>query len=180
MRTAFLVALLPLLAIAAPAGAQPLEGDPRIDQARAAFDEGTRRYGEGRYALAAEAFQRSNELLVAAGHENAGLVLFNLAQSLSRMPGRERDARDAYQRFLAGARANDPENAATLETAQTQLREVEARIAGLERGPRARRPGGLRRGLPDQPRHPRRRWRRGDRRRSMPVSRRTVWAVVSG
>ena len=107
------------------------QDDPRVSEARAHFEQGEEHYGAGQYALASIEYQRAYDLLSAAGHENAGLVLFNVGRSLQELGGRDAEARQAYAGFLAEARVNN-ETADRIRLAQSHIRELDARL--LRRG----------------------------------------------
>lgn len=109
---------------AAPVRAQ--EDDPRAEQAREAFERGESSYGEGRYALAAQSFRTAFDLLTEANHPRALMVLFNLGRALEELPGRQGDARAAYQRVLDDA-PQTAEFADTRRRAEDGLRELDAR-----------------------------------------------------
>lgn len=108
------------------ASASAQDADPRIAQARAVFEEGEAHHADGRFLLAAESFERAYALMREAGHPNAGMVLYNLGASYDELPGRERQAIDAYERFLREAPASEP-------TVQELTPNVQARIRELER-----------------------------------------------
>lgn len=96
-----------------------------LARAEALFGEGEAAFGAQRYAEAADAFQQCYELMVAAGAQSAPLVLFNLGASLEEIPGQEREARDAYVRFLADGLPSD-------ETVRERTPQVQARIRALD------------------------------------------------
>lgn len=122
MKTLFgSVTLLAMLLAAPRVHAQSAE----LARAEALFGEGETAFGAHRYAEAADAFQQCYELMVAAGARNAPLVLFNLGASLEEIPGREREARDAYVRFLADGIPSD-------ETVRERTPQVQARIQALD------------------------------------------------
>lgn len=118
----FLLAAL----LSMPALAVAQDDDPRILRARELFDEGEQHHEDGRFLLAAEAFQQAYDLMSEADHPNAGMLQFNLGASYEEVPGRERDALQAYQRFLQEAPSGEA-------TVQELLRRVQARIQELER-----------------------------------------------
>ena len=112
----------------ATAAAAEQEQDSRVAEARAHFDQGEVHFDHGRYTLAAQEFQRSHELLVAASHPNAALVLYNVARSLEEIGGREREARAAYGGFLESATVN-ADTSENVSNAQEHIRELDARLA---------------------------------------------------
>ena len=122
----------PATVLAQPAADQ----DPRVSQARALFDEGTAHYGEGRYVLAAQSFQRAYELMAEAGRPTAPLILYNVGASLVEIAGREQEARDAYSRFLEqvdGVEQNEQVRE-QIARAQDQIRELDARVGPTQGG----------------------------------------------
>lgn len=78
---------------AANARAQETDADPNVVEARQHFDAGDGHYYAQRYALAAQEYQRSYDLLQQAAHPRASLVLFNVGRSLVHINGREADVR---------------------------------------------------------------------------------------
>ncbi|MCB9597008.1 MAG: hypothetical protein H6719_30070 [Sandaracinaceae bacterium] len=134
MRTPALLTASLVLALVAPGRVLAQEeADPRVAEARGHFEAGDEHYAGGRYALAAQEFQRAHEILSAAHHPNAALVLFNVGRSLMQLGGHDQQARDAYARFLE----ETPQTAATAETvalARQHLAELDARLAGTGGG----------------------------------------------
>lgn len=122
-------ALAPILLLALSGHARAQDGDPRVVEARAHFERGEQHYASSQYALAAQEFQLSHELLRAANHQNAGMVLFNVGRSLQELGGHDAEAREAYAGFLAEAPVN-AETQEMIRTAQGHMRELDARLAG--------------------------------------------------
>lgn len=122
-----------LFSATAPLAARAQEQDPRVAEARAHFEAGEGHYGAGRYALAAQEFQRSHELLAAAQHHNAALVLFNVGRSLMELGGHDQEARDAYARFLAEAPVSG-ETTEMISLAQQHMRELDVRLGSASTG----------------------------------------------
>lgn len=117
-----------LLASAPSASAQEPDSDPRLQQARELFEQGAAHHADGRYLLAAQAFEQAHALMVEANHPRAGMILFNIGASLEQIPGREAEARDAYQRFLTEAPGDDPAVQDQIARVQDRIRELNARI----------------------------------------------------
>jgi hypothetical protein len=117
--------LLTSLSLASAAAAQ----DSTVDRARAAFEEGRNHHNDRRYLLAAEAFQRAYDLMREANLPNAGVILFNLGTSYDEIPGREREARNAYARYLEEAAPSDAQAAERIAVVQDRIRELDLRIA---------------------------------------------------
>jgi len=127
-----LVALFSLSLCASTSRAQE-EGDSRVEQARELFETGVEHHADERFLLAAQAFERAHELMVNANHPNSALILFNLAASLEEIPGRESDAREAYDQFLREADPEHPRVQENLSRAQARIRELDARMAAAAR-----------------------------------------------
>ena len=108
------------------AGAQ--DADSRVTEARGVFDEGMAHHDAGRFALAAGAFEHAFDLMRAAGHPNATLVLFNLARSLEQIPSRAADARAAYQRVIDET-PTDGDHEDVIGRSILRIRELDARTA---------------------------------------------------
>ena len=100
------------------------QDDATIAEARAHFERAERHDADGDVALALRAFEQSHALLVRAGHPNAPLVLYNIARCYAAL-GRDAEAIDAFERFLAESGADAPNR----EVAQAQVRELRARQA---------------------------------------------------
>lgn len=127
LSTLFLFVSLLTLSYPGAAAAQDAPS-PAAREARRAFEEGRDHHNDRRYLLAAEAFERAYRLMREAGLPNAGLILFNLGTSFDEIPGRERDARDAYARYLEEAEPTDEESAQRIALVQARIRELDLRI----------------------------------------------------
>ena len=123
-----------LLLVHAQALAQ--DEDARVTEARRVFDQAQANFDERRFVLAARDFQRAYELMTQAGRETAPLILYNVALSLDEVPGRDREARDTYRRFVAQTQSTDPMIVTQLDRARARVRELDARIVD-EQGPGA-------------------------------------------
>lgn len=121
-------ATLGLVLLMASTHARAQNDDPQLAEARGHFDAGQAHYDAGRYALAAQEFERSRELLSALHHPNAALVLFNVGRSYMELGGHDQEARDAYERFLAEATVR-PDTREMIELARQHLEELNARLA---------------------------------------------------
>ena len=108
----------------AASSASAQDESPQVREARMHFDLGTQHYEEADYALSLQEFQRSYEIMRQINHRNAGLVVFNIARCYSRL-NRDREAMQAYQRFLDEAPPDAPQRA----DAESELRELRAREA---------------------------------------------------
>ncbi len=71
-------------------------------------------------------------MLGAMGNPRAPVALWNVGLSLSRIPGREREARDTMQRFVdeSTALASDPEVSGFRTQASERIAELNARLEG--------------------------------------------------
>jgi len=106
MRTLAALGVLFGALILGPFAAAAQDDDPRVTEARRHFELGDEHFEAGRFALAAEEFQRAFGLMREAQHPNAPLVLFNVGRSMEEL-GRDDEARDAYREFLAARPDND-------------------------------------------------------------------------
>lgn len=113
-----------LMGLTLTAAAQGNEPDARVREARERFDRASQEYANGHFGLALADFEAVYEVLVAVGHENAALVLFNMARCYVEL-GRNEEAVRTYQRFLEDA----PEGAPNIEVARTELRELRVRMS---------------------------------------------------
>ncbi len=118
--TAFTVATV-LNALAAPAAAAQDASDTTA-QAQRDFEAAGQHYAAGRYALAADGYKHAYDLLVEVGNSRAPLVLWNVAQALMHIPGRESEVRAQLQTFL------DESNASSDDS---QLQEQRSRAVAL-------------------------------------------------
>lgn len=100
--------------------------------ARALFEEASQHHRDGRYALAAAAFQEAYGLLAEEDHPGAPLILYNLGASLAEIPGRECEARAAYSRFLQEADAASQTVQENRQTVQQRIRELDARVGDCQ------------------------------------------------
>ena len=123
-----IVAAALLVASAAPTAQAQGGSEPREAEARGLFDQAQAHFDAGRYALAAESFQRAYDIMHELGRPTAPLILFNVGSSLQRVPGREREARDAYARFLDEASEDDPAAREQMETVRARILELDARL----------------------------------------------------
>jgi len=98
------------------------------DPARQAFEEGRAHFDDGRFLLAAEAFERAYGLMREGGMPNAWMILFNVGTSLDEIRGREQDARDAYAGYLEGALAAEDQTGARIALVQSRIRELDLRL----------------------------------------------------
>lgn len=106
MRTLAALGVLLGAVILGPSSASAQDDDARVVEARRHFELGDEHFEAGRFALAAEAFQRAYGLMREAQHPNAPLILFNVGRSMEEL-GRDDEARDAYREFLAAEPDND-------------------------------------------------------------------------
>lgn len=128
-----LLAAVLLVGVSGSAAAQDM-ASPVAQEARRAFEEGRDHHNDRRYLLAAEAFERAYDLMHQAGLPNAAIILFNLGTSLDEIPGRERDARDAYARYLEEARPTDEASTERIALVQDRIRELDLRISAAAAG----------------------------------------------
>jgi hypothetical protein len=105
------------------------ERSPQEIEAQAEFETAEGHYDAQRWALAAEAYQRSFDLLEQIAHPRRGLVAFNVGRSLEQLPGREADALTAYRRAVG--LMDDPANAEERRTAEARIAEIELRLGGM-------------------------------------------------
>lgn len=117
-----------LIAVCAPGVGRAQDVEPRVAEARAHFERGEEHYAASRYALAAQEYRRSHELLMAASHPHSAFVLFNVGRSLQELGGRDAEARQAYADFLASAPVTE-ETQEMIRLAQAHMRELDARLA---------------------------------------------------
>ncbi|MGE0786593.1 MAG: hypothetical protein AB7S26_13055 [Sandaracinaceae bacterium] len=132
MRVAFLTILISIV----PAVASAQDNDTR-ERARALVAEAQAHEDGQRWALAAQTYQQLYQLMSQAGLPRASVALWTAGSNLARVPGREREASDALQRFLAesAALASDPEIAGYRAEAPRLIAELEARVGpGAPRG----------------------------------------------
>lgn len=116
-REAVRVAIVCTLALAGTASAQE-----DYEAARERFDRAQAQYDAGNFALAADGFREAYDMM--EGHPRRHMVLFNLARCLDRSAAM-RQARDAYQQYLAEGGAGEPDGA----TARERIEELDRRIA---------------------------------------------------
>jgi hypothetical protein len=124
------VALLgPLAALAQPPPGEEAEADPSAE-ARTLFAQGSTAYDQGDYAMAIEKWQAAYAL------DARPRILFNIAQAYDRL-GRLGEAIEAFDRYLATAEPDDP-NQATARARAGALRErlhsTGIRITGAPEG----------------------------------------------
>jgi len=120
-----------IVALAATPAASAQDGDasdsPAAIEARRVFLEGRAHEAAQRYALAAERYQQAHEIMRRAALERAAVALYWAGRALYHVPGRERDARDAFESFIESS---------TLLTEDSQVRdwrsEALERIAELD------------------------------------------------
>ncbi|MEQ9075871.1 MAG: tetratricopeptide repeat protein [Sandaracinaceae bacterium] len=116
--------------VSAPTPTCAQEDPPQVAEARQHFDEGSTHFEAGRFALAADAFQRAYALLAEIDHPRANLLLFNVGRSLEAI-GRDAEARDAYARFLASS----PDQPELVAQVNQQIAELDARLAATADSP---------------------------------------------
>ncbi|MEZ4335919.1 MAG: tetratricopeptide repeat protein [Sandaracinaceae bacterium] len=126
-----------LLLTPALAAAQEAE-DPRITDARTRFERAEEHYASGNFALALEGYERAYARMREAGHPNAVLALYNVAQTNERL-GRLRVALEGFDQFLVDAPADAPfRDEATRRAADLRRRlELEAQDRGSVEEPTA-------------------------------------------
>src|SRR5690606_19168589 len=95
----FAISLVPL------AHAQDAPTPDRRAEARRLLDTAEAHYGAGLHARAAQTWLEAHAVLVEIGNRMAPLALWNAGESLTRVPGREREARDLLRRFLEDSTA---------------------------------------------------------------------------
>lgn len=132
-RLAPLLVIPALLVAPILARAQAAE-DPRIADARARFERAEEHYGSGNFALALEGYEYAYERLREAGHPNAVLVTYNIAQTNERL-GRLRVALEGFDRFLVEAPADAPFRDEATRRAADLRRRIE--LAAEDAGPGA-------------------------------------------
>jgi hypothetical protein len=117
-----LIVALSLVAVAAPAFAQPRKGDPSQKEADKHFKSGVALYKEAKYNEALAEFERAYEL------QPHPLVLYNIA-TCHRELSQYSEAVKFYKKFLTEAANKAPP--ARLHTAQTELDSILARVASV-------------------------------------------------
>src|SRR5690606_12625608 len=87
-----------------------------------------------RWALAAEAYRELYDFSREHGAPQAPIALWNVGLALLRVPGREAEARDAFQRFLdeSTTLTDDPQVRDWRSTALEHIAELEARISSSD------------------------------------------------
>lgn len=115
--------------------ARTRNGGPHVDEATRAElarirDEAIALDDAGRYALAAQRYLDLHAAMQRAGLPRAPVALWSAGLALTRVPGRERDARATLQRFLAESTTltEDAQIRDWRSTALEHVAELEARI----------------------------------------------------
>jgi tetratricopeptide (TPR) repeat protein len=98
------------------------------EAARREFDEATRQFEQGHYALALRGFERSYELM--QGDPRAPLILYNIGRAQEAL-GRLQDAIASFERYLADAPSDAPYRENTIDL----LRDLRARVADAPPAP---------------------------------------------
>lgn len=125
-------ALVLLLVLPAPTHAQESEGDQAARvEARRLFREAQAHDEAGRPALAAQSYLATYEVMRRAGLPRAPLVLHAAGRALAQIPGREREARETFERFLSESTplTEDAEVRDLRSNALEQITELDARLA---------------------------------------------------
>ncbi|MBX3272321.1 MAG: tetratricopeptide repeat protein [Sandaracinaceae bacterium] len=112
-----------LLLFVALAGGSLVTRAQDRETARRHFEEADRQFEEGHFALALDGYQRSYEIMRA--DPRGPLILYNIGQCQIRL-GRNRDALESFERYLAEAPPDAPFRENTLD----HVRELRTRLAG--------------------------------------------------
>lgn len=132
-----------LLAVVALAGTSVsyAQGDNEeaAAEARRIFVEGRAHEEARRYALAAERYQEAHDIMRRAALERAAVALYWAGRALSHVPGRERDARSAFQGFIDSSTllTEDEQVRDWRSAALEQIAELDARIGPEPESPEA-------------------------------------------
>lgn len=138
-RTAVILAIC-LLTVAASAQATAQDGQAdeatRTELARIR-DEAIALDDAGRFALAAQRYLDLHAAMQRAGLPRAPVALWSAGLALTRVPGRERDARDTLQRFLdeSTTLTDDAQIRDWRSTALEHIAELDARIGARSSEP---------------------------------------------
>ena len=123
------------LLLAAPASQAQESIPPEVRAEGRRLQTEARAHIQGeRWALAATAFERLYELGRAHGLASAPIALWDMSLALMRIPGREREARDGFRRFLdeSTALTDDDEVRDFRSGAVERIAELDARIGDAE------------------------------------------------
>jgi hypothetical protein len=120
--------LCALLALASPSA--QAQDDATETRARQLLAQAQAHYDGGRKALAAQTYLELYELLREAGHPRAPIALWNAGNTLTDVPGRERDAIETLRRFLdeSTALTDDQDVRDWRSEAVSLIDELEARV----------------------------------------------------
>lgn len=136
---AILTALILVAVRSATAAAQERPEEPDIPpdvraRGRRLQDEARAHVEAERWALAAEAYRELYDFSREHGAPQAPIALWNVGLALLRVPGREAEARDAFQRFLdeSTTLTDDPQVRDWRSTALEHIAELEARISSSD------------------------------------------------